>query len=269
MRNLPISVFADRSMQVKEVKLGDKYIPVVSPEEVEENYKEAVFLIGTGTFCQEIREEILNLGVDSDDIYEYYDMEGVEVSGRQYFDDFWLPQKEEVMVDAGMYRGETIEEIINWNKGLGYAKIIGIEPDKENFVVAQRRIEKKKLKNIELRNVGVGNSCKEYKFMANGNSGSYFAENGNEKVIVETIDSIVGAQNVSYIKMDIEGFELDALKGATNTIKRSHPRLLVCLYHKPEDIVEIPQYILEVDDSYKFYLRLYSNTYMETLLYAL
>ena len=269
IRNLPISVFVDRNEQIKEVILGGKNIPVVSYKEVEANYRDAVFMIGTGNFYQEIRKEILEIGVDGNDIYGYYDMNGIEISKRQYFDDFWLPQKESVMIDAGMYHGETISAIIDWNKGLGYTKIIGVEPDKENYAIAQRWIESKGLKNIELKNVGVGCCGKRYTFMANGNSGSHFMENGNEYVAIETIDFIVGAESVSYIKMDIEGFELDALKGAKNVIQRCHPRLLICLYHKPEDLIDIPQYILELDPNYKFYIRLYSNTYMETLLYAL
>lgn len=267
--NLPISVFVDRNAQVGEVSLGERSIPLVSPKEIAANYRDAVFVIGTENFYQEIRKEILQLGVDSNDIYGYYDMSGVEISGRQYFDDFWFPQKESIMIDAGMYRGETIFDIIEWNKGLGYVKIIGVEPDKENFLAAQRWIESKNLKNIDLRNVGVGSSSERYTFMANGNSGSHFTENGNEDVVVETIDSMVGLESVSYIKMDIEGFELDALKGAKDVIRRCHPRLLVCLYHKPEDIIEIPQYILDLNADYKFYIRHYSNTYMETLLYAL
>lgn len=269
LTDLPISAFVDKNRKVKEVLLGGNNIPLISPEEVAANCRDAVFIIGTGDFYQEIEKEILELGVYGDDIYEYYDMSGVEINGRQYFDDFWLPRKESTMIDAGMYHGETIVDIINWNKKLGYRKIIGVEPDKDNFIVAQKWIESKKLENIDLKNVGLGSSNKKCAFMANGNSGSHFAENGNESVVVETIDSMVGAENVSYIKMDIEGFELDALKGARDAIRRCHPRLLVCLYHKPEDIIEIPQYILELDDSYKFYIRHYSNTYMETLLYAL
>lgn len=272
LRDLPISVFVDKTCVNKEesdVQLGEKRIPIISPAEAEAKYKNAVFMIGTADFYQEIREEILEFGVKSDDIYGYYDMTGVEISGKQYFDDFFLPQKEEIVIDAGMYRGETLEEFIDWNKGLGYSKIIGIEPDKENYAEAQWLVEHKKLKDIDIRNVGIGSTCMEIKFKANGNSGSHFDENGNESVMVESIDSMVGSENVSYIKMDIEGFELEALKGAKNTIQRCHPRLLVCLYHKPEDVIEIPQYILELDSSYKFYVRIYSNTYMETLLYAL
>ncbi len=267
--NLPISAFVDKHTQTREVIFGEKCVPLISPKEVEANYRDAVFMIGTENFYQEIKDEIIDLGVDIDDIYGYYDMNGVEISGRQYFDDFWLPRKESIMIDAGMYRGETIFDIVDWNKGLGYAKIIGVEPDKENFMAAQNWIEGKNLANIELKNVGVGSSGKKYTFMANGNSGSHFAENGNDTVVVETIDSMVGSEDVSYIKMDIEGFELDALKGAKEVIQRCHPRLLVCLYHKPDDIIEIPQYILDLDGDYKFYIRHYSNTYMETLLYAL
>ena len=69
--------------------------------------------------------------------------------------------------------------------------------------------------------------------------------------------------------MDIEGAELEALKGAKETIKRNHPKLAICVYHKPEDIVDIPKFILELDPEYKLYLRHYSDNAGETVLYAI
>ena len=69
--------------------------------------------------------------------------------------------------------------------------------------------------------------------------------------------------------MDIEGAELEALKGAEETIKRYRPKLAICVYHKPEDIVEIPKYILNINPDYKLYLRHYSDNAGETVLYAI
>lgn len=70
------------------------------------------------------------------------------------------------------------------------------------------------------------------------------------------------------IKMDIEGSELKALKGAALTIKEHHPILAVCVYHKKEDLVTIPQYIKSLCPKYRLYLRNYSRYSQELVLYA-
>ena len=82
------------------------------------------------------------------------------------------------------------------------------------------------------------------------------------------IDSVVGDDNVTFIKMDVEGSELKALEGAKNTIIRKHPRLAICIYHKAMDVIEIPSYILSLVPEYKFYIRHYNSHMWETVLYA-
>ena len=68
--------------------------------------------------------------------------------------------------------------------------------------------------------------------------------------------------------MDIEGAELESLQGARKTIRRDRPKLAVCIYHKPEDMIEIPLYIKELVPEYKLYIRHHSNSGTETVLYA-
>jgi hypothetical protein len=68
--------------------------------------------------------------------------------------------------------------------------------------------------------------------------------------------------------MDIEGAELDALRGAEGIIERDHPRLAISVYHKPEDIWEIPHYILRRHPGYKLYLRQHA-VFTETVCYGI
>ena len=68
--------------------------------------------------------------------------------------------------------------------------------------------------------------------------------------------------------MDIEGSEQDALLGAAGIIRRDRPRLAICIYHKPEDLYEIPFLIKELVPEYRLYIRHHSDTYAETVLYA-
>ena len=94
------------------------------------------------------------------------------------------------------------------------------------------------------------------------------SESGNIEVPVADIDSLVNDQ-VTFIKMDIEGSEYEALKGAKNTIKMYKPRLAISVYHKLQDIWDIPKLILELNPNYKLYFRHYSIAEDETVLYAI
>ena len=74
---------------------------------------------------------------------------------------------------------------------------------------------------------------------------------------------------MTFIKLDVEGAERKALQGARKTIKRDRPRLAVSVYHKAEDIIELPAYILSLHEDYRLYLRHYQMSPCETIVYAL
>jgi hypothetical protein len=69
--------------------------------------------------------------------------------------------------------------------------------------------------------------------------------------------------------MDIEGAEQAALKGAENLIREQRPKLAICVYHTPQAIWEIPEIIMKINPDYKLFLRHYSITEAETVLYAI
>ena len=78
-----------------------------------------------------------------------------------------------------------------------------------------------------------------------------------------------GGGVATFIKMDIEGGELSALRGAKKTIENYHPKLAICVYHKPEDMWEIPNYVLSLDTSYQLYFRHYNFSKSETVMFAI
>ncbi len=82
------------------------------------------------------------------------------------------------------------------------------------------------------------------------------------------IDSVINQEKVTFIKMDVEGSELGALKGAEKTIRINKPRLAICIYHKKMDLLEIASYLLKVVPEYNFYIRQYWSNMWETVLYA-
>lgn len=93
---------------------------------------------------------------------------------------------------------------------------------------------------------------------------------GNTQTL--SIDDLVTSENLSqvdFIKMDIEGAELYALKGASETIRKFKPKLAISVYHKPDDMIVIPEYIQSLNPDYQFYLDYYTIIGDEIVLYAI
>ena len=90
----------------------------------------------------------------------------------------------------------------------------------------------------------------------------------NYDIEVTDLDSVVKDEKVTFIKMDIEGAEEKALLGARHIITEQKPKLAICVYHKPEDIIELPALILEMRPDYKIAFRHYSLRGTETVMYA-
>ena len=83
-----------------------------------------------------------------------------------------------------------------------------------------------------------------------------------------TIDDVVGNDTVTYIKMDIEGSEMEALHGAEQTIKRCKPVCGISAYHKQDDIVNIYSLLKKWHSDYKFYFRNHRPMEVDAVLYA-
>lgn len=141
------------------------------------------------------------------------------------------------------------------------------EPISEMCKKIETAISARGLERIQLINGATWDRQEKIKF-ADAGAGSCMDEAGNIVVQGVTIDSVVKDEKVTYIKMDIEGSELRALEGARETILRDHPRLAICIYHKPMDIIEIPAYILSLVPEYQFFIRHYTSNMWETVLYA-
>lgn len=88
------------------------------------------------------------------------------------------------------------------------------------------------------------------------------------RILATNIDAVAECNNATWIKMDIEGAELDALQGACETIKRNHPKLTICIYHSEADMLRIIEYIYDLVPEYKIYIRHHSRSEVETVLYA-
>ncbi|WFN37128.1 FkbM family methyltransferase [Methanomicrobium antiquum] len=192
---------------------------------------------------------------------------------NQYFDKKIIKLSEfEKFVDCGGFIGDTTEMFIN--HVTNFSKIYFYEPQSDNFNKASTYLsswEKDVFDKIILRNVGVGKENALLKIKANGANSTISSEKGCEIEVVSLDNDI--KEPISFIKMDIEGSELDALNGAKRHIIDEKPKLAICVYHKPNDLWEISELILEMNPSYKLYLRQYKlddgNNPYESVLYAI
>ena len=156
----------------------------------------------------------------------------------------------EVIVDLGAYDGDTIREFTEVTKGK-YKKIIAFEPDAKNYRKLCTKTES--MENIERHNLGAWDKKETLFFQKKKGRNSHQADEGIA-VEFDSVDNIV-KNEVTFIKMDIEGAELKALDGARQTITKYRPKLYVCAYHRNEDMFTLPLKIKELCSDYKIYYR--------------
>jgi len=178
------------------------------------------------------------------------------------------PKSGDIILDIGACFGDTA---FWFRKYVGdEGKIYAFEPVNYNLDILKENIEKNKITNIIPQKLALDDTEGEFQIVGAGGVAK-LSSYGSEKVKVTTIDKFVEDQKidrVNFIKMDIEGAELSALKGGKNTIKKFKPKLAICVYHKGDDLITIPNYIKSVNKDYKFYLRHNSPWLGETVLYA-
>lgn len=158
--------------------------------------------------------------------------------------------KNENFVDLGAYTGDTVAQFIEI---VGeYGEIIAAEPDIKNYSKLVKNTGG--LKSIRLENVGISSTDKISQFAMLGGRNSK-ANAAKTEIQFLSVDSLVGDTAPSYIKMDIEGEELAAIKGAVNTIKNCRPKMRIAAYHRTEDLFSIPKAVYNIRPDYKIYIR--------------
>lgn len=186
----------------------------------------------------------------------------VDAQYRQYFEDFLdLKKQEEVFVDVGCFDGYTTEEFIK--RCPEYRAVHVFEPSSENMMEVRRRLAK--FHDVNYHSKGAGEASKTVFFKTAG-SASMACESGETKIEIDRIDSLV-REPFTFLKMDIEGGEVEAIKGAGESIVKYHPRLALSVYHKVDDFWRIPELVLSIRDDYDIYLRHYTEGVDETVMY--
>ena len=188
---------------------------------------------------------------------------------EQYFpSDIRMQKGYEYFINCGAYDGDTIKQL---NSAFGKIKaLICFEPNLENFQKLSsylRNYCQEIAEEIFVYPCGVYSTTRQIRF-SSAEASSVITKDGTSVIQCVSIDDIIPLFCPTFINMDIEGAELEALKGAEQILKKFKPDLAVCVYHSPDHIWEIPLYLNSLELGYKFYLRTYTYFTNETVLYA-
>lgn len=158
----------------------------------------------------------------------------------------------ESYLDLGAYRGDTIDEFLHYTNGQ-YRQIVALEPDPKNY--RKLREHTADLPDCQCFRMGIWHEDTDLFFEDALGRGSSLQANGSRRVPVTTIDTLFRQRPLTYLKIDVEGAEEQALLGGQAVLRRDKPKLNVALYHRSEDIFKLPLLLRSIDPSYRLYLR--------------
>lgn len=181
--------------------------------------------------------------------------------------------KDEYFVDCGAFDGDTIRELVH-GQHFGVRKLTAFEPDPANFKRLQdsvRALPDDIRSRIELHQAAVGLTSGKLRFNADASVSSAVtgsgtpigvaASDGERSVEVQCValDDAIKDERPTYIKMDVEGYELAAIEGARNIIADHQPLLAVCAYHRQDHLWRVPSVISSIWDQYRIYFRAHAS----------
>lgn len=197
-------------------------------------------------------------------VFDCSDIVSVTRPAPDYFDTSLIPSVEgEVLVDLGAYTGDTIQDFVN-TYGNSYKKIYAYEITKEILPLLEENT--KYFHDVTIVNKAAGSQAGTLYVQAGSDASANTLsddETNGYSVEVTAIDDDI-PEPVTFIKMDIEGAEAEALLGCKRQIQENHPKLAVCLYHGYDDLWKLPRMIEEMDPTYQFYLRHYGGNLVPT-----
>lgn len=240
--------------------------PVLSFSELCKHKDEYIIVIGSINFTEQIYEQCLWYGFKRENIFYPPRRFLLAFAEGQYFD-FFEAGSNEVFVDCGAWNGATSVEFTRW-AGENYEKIYLFEAIPENKALIQNNLREAGVSDYELIMKGAWSMKTNLTFSNTLMPNAKFDEGGNYHVPVTSIDQILEGQKATFIKMDIEGSEYQAILGAQKTIKACQPRLAISVYHKKMDFFELPKLVLSINSNYQLAYRTYASAGDETILYA-
>ena len=176
----------------------------------------------------------------------------------------------EFFVDCGAFDGDTMRSFIK-RQDSSFGNILALEPDPVNFEKLQRYVstlDSNITNKINLLQLAAGVRKEKVYFQATGTGASSVVDTGTLEVDSVSLDEVLNDSLPTYIKMDIEGAELDALAGAQRLISQANPLLAICVYHMQNHLWKIPLFIHSLGSQYSFFLRPHGEDCLDLVCYA-
>lgn len=177
----------------------------------------------------------------------------------------------DVIIDGGGCWGDTALYFANKAKE---TTVYTFEFTPSNIKVMEKNIALNEANNIKIIPKAIFDVSNEVYYLVDKGASSFFTkEKTSDAIQIQTItiDDFTKEEDVSkidFIKLDIEGSELKALKGAVETIKKWKPKLAIAVYHNPVDFQEIIQFLSELNLGYRYYLDHFTPSIAETIVFA-
>jgi FkbM family methyltransferase len=187
----------------------------------------------------------------------------------------------EVYADCGSYDGDSVQKFLQVTAGR-FKCIHAFEPDPANFGRMQRWLAAEQrfgyASRIDARQQAVGRAAGRITFNQTAGEGACIPKLGEDsKPLVGTADGVevevvslddAIPEPLSLAKLDVEGHEIEILHGAKRHLLTAKPKLAICAYHLPTDLIALPRFLRSLGVGYSFGLRHHSNTRYDTVLYA-
>ena len=187
-------------------------------------------------------------------------------AGPQYFPDFLTAHapSPQGFLDAGAYNGDTLAEA---RRHLPLREAWAFEPDPANF---PRLAEQARSLDFPVTCLPCGVSSVNASLAFSGGHGeaSTLGGTGNSHIQVVRIDDCLPNARVDYLKLDVEGHEMEALAGAEALIRRHRPTLAIAGYHRRDDLWRIPAWIASLDLDYRLRFRIHAHNSFDAVFYA-
>ncbi|MBQ8433106.1 MAG: FkbM family methyltransferase [Clostridia bacterium] len=226
---------------------------------------EAAYALLSDETSRGIFENVLNFKLTGDIRY----LKNAESDREETLLTLVRPREIRVAADLGAYNGDTARELLEHAEG-ALETVVAMEPDARNFRKLEAYAAQELRAQVLPHNVGAWSERTTLYFDDSGNRNASFESNRSstlaerpvkrKSIEADTLDHILEGRAVDYIKYDVEGSEREALLGSAQTIRACHPRLLVSLYHRNEDLFALPLLVKALFPAYQgFYLRRFAG----------